>query len=186
MSGNKLLEFITNVDPTIAATAISTVATVIIAGFTVSLFFLQRQQHRHDRLVSNANLQLALFERRIRVVDAVRSFLDEFLKAGRADVEKISDLDLEARYAKFLFPEHITNWINELRQMAIECNYHQDMWESLRATSYEEEKLDADTEAQKKKHFAAMREIKKRFVDQVNNDRLTAEFGPYVKLPNAM
>lgn len=184
MSATELIEVITSIDITIFAAVASTLATVIIAIFTGSLFCLQKRQHQHDKIVANTNLKLTLFERRMRVVDAVRAFLNAFLEAGEPKVEKIPDLDLEVRYAKFLFPEHVTNWIEELRTKAIVYKRHYNSWDPLRARSSGGEKLDADTNKKKEEYLDAMRKIEKWFLKQVEDNQLTAKFEPYVKLPN--
>ena len=72
----------------------TTIATSVIAMFTIALFILQFRQHRHSVKVNRANYQLALFDKRMETYSAIEEFLKTFWREGQPKLEAPTNPDI--------------------------------------------------------------------------------------------
>jgi hypothetical protein len=70
-------------------------------------------------LVSNA------YDKRLKVYDAIRSFIDDLLQRGTTDGETLMEMLRETRHAKFLFPvdDDLGGYIDLLYRKGLDLEY---------------------------------------------------------------
>lgn len=90
-----------------------TIATVVIAFFTVVMALLQWRPNCHNKKVARANYALALHQQRLELVYAVEEFLGEFFKTGEPSLEKVARLRYQFRHASLIFPKDAIAPIDE-------------------------------------------------------------------------
>jgi len=168
---------------TLAAQVISP---VVIACFTILLFFQHCSQLRHDKRVSRANYALALYEKRLEVYFEIEKILNVFLREARVPLDASTSFRRNCRNARFLFPEGPLEFVAELFEKSLDLECAQDEWEPLRARANRDGALspadkEAEAHARKKMH-----DVQHWFRDQINLGRLAAEFDPYLKLPESL
>ena len=100
------------------ANSLSLLALVsVITGLVVA--YVAWQQWRTAR----ARLKLDLYERRLKVFEAVMRFFDKIAATGTASYEAINALTAGTIEARFLFKEDIVAYIDKLRTQAIELRH---------------------------------------------------------------
>jgi|GEM_PF-5180446 hypothetical protein len=90
-------------------------STVVIAGFTVALFVLQKRQHSHDIKVADANYRLSLHDKRLEVISAVEEFVADFHRSGEPSLHKAAEMMFRLRDADLLFAKEALEPIKEFR-----------------------------------------------------------------------
>jgi len=172
-------------EPTIIIT-IATIATVVIALFTIAMFILQWRQHTHDKKVSNADYKLKLYDKRLSFLLYVESFFQNVMRDGKPQFQDALQLRNQVRFAKFLLPQIATNYFDEIVRMAF---LHQEkylIWEPLRKRSWEGEDLSPEEQDSRDKALTEIHDIQKWYFDQFENDEYINIFNKYLQLPNEL
>ena len=117
---------------------------------------------------NNERLKHELFDRRMRVYEAVQSFLSKALQAGTVKNEWHPELLRAWQESKFLFDDQITSRIDEVYKKSLD--YH--LAESSRR--------DASSREDRAKFAAIEREIFSWFGEQLTS--LGEDFGRFLKL----
>ncbi|HZL37069.1 MAG TPA: hypothetical protein VFC78_17245 [Tepidisphaeraceae bacterium] len=113
------------------ADAVKALLTPVLAVFGI---FIARRQAQTGR----QKLNLELFDRRFRVYQAAKAFLNDLSIDAGAGVKFFEMFRVETAEAAFIFPPKITGFLNELRNQASELKEntnHLDMLTQARDTS---------------------------------------------------
>nr|WP_321511651.1 hypothetical protein [uncultured Celeribacter sp.] len=164
----------------------STIATVIIACLTFCLFFLQYRQHRHDKLVTNANYKLALHDKRLETLQEIKEVLGNLFRAGEPSLEDAFRLRQHLQTARYVFPGEVTDFIEEMSSKAFEHYKQVQIWEPLRKRAFNGETLSAHENKTKEDALAKAHEIERWFFDLARGTRLNDKLDPYLMLPTTL
>lgn len=174
---------LTIVNEAFSGEAAMMIATVVIAIFTVVLAGLQWLSWQHNKFVSRANYLVIMHDKRMHVYNAAVEFLKIFMRDGEPNLEDAMALKGKIRNADFLFPEEALGFFEEMVSKSIEHKNAYDRWEPLRARAFDGEVLTAEEQEQKEQALADKMEIERWFLEQITNNRVRTELGPYLKMP---
>lgn len=164
----------------------STIATIIIALLTLSLFILQYKQHKHDKRVTSANYKLSLHDKRLETLLEIKGVLQNFFRKGQPSLEDAFRLQQHLQTARFVFPEEVTDFIEEMSSKALEHYKQTEIWEPLRKRAFDGEKLSAEENKAKEDALNKKHEIERWFIDLLMGTRLNDELDPYLMLPTTL
>lgn len=164
----------------------TTFATILIAVLTFCVFVLQFLQHRHDKRVSNANYQLALYDKRLETYFAVRKVMANFFRDGQPSIKDAFELRNHAQTAKFLFPPDVICFLEEIATKAFDHNHQQTIWEPLRKRAFEGDELSEDEIVRKEAALKAKHEIEDWFLELVRSSKFSDVIDPHLKLPDSL
>lgn len=171
---------------TIDDVGVATSATVVIAVLTASLFILQYRQHRHAKRVSNANYQLALFDKRIETFYMVRKIMTNYFRDGQPSFEDAMKLRSHSQTAVFLFPDDVVELLNEMADKAVRHHTLSKKWEPLRARAFSGQLLSNEEEKAKDEALDSMHEIEDWFLELTRSSRLSDTVNKHLKLPEKL
>lgn len=166
----------------------TTIATITIAIFTVALYYLQSKQHclqskqhMHDVKVTRANYLLALHERRMAVFNAIEDMFRAFYREGEPPLDAAVKLRHATRNAEFIFPDAPLEFIREIIAKSFRYRHLSTVLRRPQRGI-----APAQEDAAREQSQAEMNDIEDWFHDQVEDDRLKTEFGPYLRLPETV
>ncbi len=106
----------TDVVTTVSAVQ-SVLALVITVGLGIVTYKVQRQQTeiaRQQAATNRLQYRLALFDRRMKVFDAVTDLLGEIFRNARINLDQLNMLARETRDRELLFGPEIKEYIDEI------------------------------------------------------------------------
>lgn len=112
-------------------------------------------------------LRLDLFEKRVRVYDAVINALNEFYREAKFSPEGFAEYQLGVSGAQWLFGEEVQAYLKEFRSKMWEFELHQAQLEGL------------DGGDGRLPHIAGKQSVRQWFVDQP--DQIDELFMPYLE-----
>jgi hypothetical protein len=112
------------------------ILTLIVAGGTV---YFARTQSR----LNEAQLRTALFDRRVAVYDAMRSFVADIMISGTTERELLIKMLRETKHVEFLFKprDDIAGFISHFYEQGVDLQYAQKMHRAIRNAQEEPERL---------------------------------------------
>ncbi len=164
----------------------ATYATIIIAVLTLCVFVLQYRQHRHNKIVTNANYQIALFDKRMETYHEVRQVMTNFFRDGQPSLNDAFKLRNHAQTARFLFPTSVISFLETIADKAFEHHKHGIIWEPLRKRSSKGEELTEQEIVKRDSALDAKHEIEDWFLDLVQSAKFSNVIDPHLKLPDKL
>lgn len=158
-------------------------ATVVIAIFTAMLVVLQWQSWCHSKIVSRANYQVTLHDKRMDVFNAVEEMLHCFSAHGQPKIEYVQKYRKRIQSAHFLFPPDALSFANEIMDQSLEHHMAHIRYEPLRERAWNRELLTEVEERQLNLNRKRMQEIERWFHVNIENRRVLSEFSPFLNLP---
>ncbi|UCG54624.1 MAG: hypothetical protein JSV32_08635 [Dehalococcoidia bacterium] len=158
-------------------TLISTLALALITAFyayiTYRILKANQSMLRAIQDQSAALIQLEMYDRRLKVYDAISRFISETLQYGTTDNEKLIDMLRETKHAKFLFPkdDDIKEYIDLLYQKGLDLEYKEKELNSESKVCTQERREQLVEESRKLKDW-----IKSQF------DTVDKKFGKHLQL----
>ncbi|WP_152612806.1 hypothetical protein [Leisingera sp. ANG-M6] len=161
-------------------------STAIIAAFTVLLFVWQWRQFRLSRTVARANYRLSLYEKRLDVFYALKTYFDEHVFKSKVEMENARAMYRSTIAADYVFGEEVRQFIDQLYKIEVDLNYldgkcgHINNKVELQVELTEEEAADR---AQYVNENTAL--LTRRF-KMGSEDQFYAVFEDYLNLPNEL
>ena len=161
-------------------------ATLVIAILTWRMERAQRKQQKHDTLISHTNYKMALFERRFFVYMEIMRYIGVYVQKGRPDVSECIRLRQECVSAKFIFPEEVSDFLNDIidKTFTWQLNYVQ--WEPLRERGFRTENLTEEERLESGRLLSEMQKIEDWFLNLYQTSKVDTVLGPHLRMPSAL
>ena len=154
-----------------------TLALVLITAFYVWVTYrILRANERSVKAIRDQSIELTrlnVYDKRLKVYDAIISFIGGSLALGTTDNEKLTEMLRETRHAKFLFPvdEDLKGYIDTLYRKGLDLEY-------------KEKEIHAEPKVRTRERLEKLLEESSKLKDWFNSqyDTVDKKFGKYLQL----
>ncbi|MGM0585014.1 MAG: hypothetical protein ACQEUZ_10230 [Pseudomonadota bacterium] len=150
---------------------------------TVGIFVNQWLKNRFERQLARENWKLQLLKKRLELYRGLRAIAADFWREGKPNVQLVQKVRSESSEALFLFPEELTEFLEELVRHSAEHQVAESCWGPLRARADAGEKLSDQEEAEKKEWLSKKHEQERWFFENLKSEALEERLAPYLKIP---
>jgi|GEM_PF-2004196 len=157
----------------LALTLALVLITAFYAGVTYRILRANERSVKAIRDQSAELIRLNVYDKRLKVYDAIKSFIGGSLALGTTDDDKLTEMLNETRHAKFLFPvdEDIKGYIDTLYRKGLDLEY-------------KEKEIRAEPQVCTRERLEKISEESSKLKDWFNSqyDIIDKKFGKYLQL----